>query len=107
MINSAQFDTAQSLTPRSMILSEDSEKYEYLGEKKTKNGNILNHWSVAQAGSNDKKTGCQKSRWTAPLNIIFCLNWHTQKKFYHPSSSTTRQRDNVIWPQGQKKSKNS
>ena len=43
------------LTPHSMILRETSEKLEYLGENKTKKENILTHWSVAQAGSNDKK----------------------------------------------------
>ena len=35
-----------------------------------KNENILTHWSVAQAGSNDEKNGGRKSRWTVPLNII-------------------------------------
>ena len=32
-----------------------------------KNENILTHWSVAQAGSNDEKNGGRKSRWTVPL----------------------------------------
>ena len=50
-----------------MILSEDSEKLEYLSENETKNENILNHWSVAQAGSNGEKTRGQKSRWTVPF----------------------------------------
>ena len=27
---------------------------------------ILTHWSVAQTGSNEKKTGGRKSRWTVP-----------------------------------------
>ena len=45
------------LTPRSMILRGVSEKFEYLSEDETKNKNILSHWSVAQAGSNDEKTG--------------------------------------------------
>ena len=35
---------------------------------KTKIENILTHWSVAQAGSNDEKTGGRKSRWTVPFN---------------------------------------
>ena len=33
-----------------------------------KTENILTHWSVAQAGSNDEKNGGQKSRWTVPLS---------------------------------------
>ena len=39
----------------------------YLGENEAKNEIILTHWSVAQAGSNDEKTGVRKSRWTVPL----------------------------------------
>ena len=50
--DSAQFDTAQSLTPLSIILRGDSEKYEYLGENETKFVTILSHWSVTEAGSN-------------------------------------------------------
>ena len=50
-----QYDTARSLTPRSIILCWDSEKYEYLSENETKFETILTHWSVAQAGSNDEK----------------------------------------------------
>ena len=38
--DSAQYDTAQS---------------QYLGENETKFENILNHWSVDQAGSNYEK----------------------------------------------------
>ena len=60
--DSTQYHTARNLTPRSMILPGTSEKYEYLGENETKNENILTHWSVAQAGSNDEKTGGRKSR---------------------------------------------
>ena len=29
--------------------------FEYLGENETKNENILTHWSVAQASSNEEK----------------------------------------------------
>ena len=54
-----------------MILSKDLEKLEYLSENETKNENILNHWSVAQAGSNGEKTRGQKSRWTVPFKKIF------------------------------------
>ena len=34
---------------------------------------MLTHWSVAQAGSNDKKTGGRKSRWTVPLRVGFII----------------------------------
>ena len=61
LIDSAQYDTVRNLTPRSLILGEDSEKFEYLGENETKNENILTHWSVAQADSNDEKAGGRKS----------------------------------------------
>ena len=53
-----------------MILRGTSKKFEYLGENETEFENILTHWSVAQAGSNHKKTGGPKSRWTIPLNIV-------------------------------------
>ena len=43
------------MTQRSMILCGTSEKLKYLGENGTKNKNILNHWSVAQASSNDER----------------------------------------------------
>ena len=61
LIDSAQYDTVRNLTPRSLILGEDSEKFEYLGENESKNENILTHWSVAQADSNDEKAGGRKS----------------------------------------------
>ena len=32
-----------------------------------KNRIFLTHWSVAQAGLNEDKTGGRKSRWTVPL----------------------------------------
>ena len=35
--------------------------------KRNKKQTILTPWSVAQAGSNDEKTGGRKSRWTVPL----------------------------------------
>ena len=60
-VDSGQYHTAQNfplkfgcLTPRSIILRGDSEKFEYLSEDETKKENILTHWSVAQAGSNDE-----------------------------------------------------
>ena len=41
------------------------------------------HWSVTQAGSNDeKKIGCQKSRWTVPLMkslLATCRKNHCSK----------------------------
>ena len=42
-----------------MILRGTSEKLEFLDENETKNENILTNWSVAQAGSNDKKLGVE------------------------------------------------
>ena len=45
------------MTLRSIILSVYLIlNFEYLGENKTKFENILDHWSVAQAGLNDEKT---------------------------------------------------
>ena len=52
-LDSAQYDTAQNLTLRSMIMHGTSKQFEYFGENETKNETILTHWSVAQAGSND------------------------------------------------------
>ena len=46
---------AQNLTPRSIILRGDSEKFEYLSEDESKKEKNLTHWSVAQVGSNDEK----------------------------------------------------
>ena len=46
------------MTPPSMIqrgVSFFILNFEYLGENETKNENILTHWSVAQASSNDEK----------------------------------------------------
>ena len=43
--------------------------FEYLRENETKFENILTHWSVAQAGSNDEKNGGQKYPWTVSLSI--------------------------------------
>ena len=43
------------MIPRSMILCGTSENYEFLSENQIKKENILTHWSVAQAGSNDEK----------------------------------------------------
>ena len=48
--DSAQYDTAQSLTPRSTKMRGDSEKCEYLGKNETKFEAILIHWSVTHAG---------------------------------------------------------
>ena len=41
--DSAQYDTAQNLTARSMILRGASLKFKYLGENETKNKTILTH----------------------------------------------------------------
>ena len=53
--------TQYRVTLRSIILRGDCEKFEYLSENETKNENILTHWSVAQADSNDEKAGGRKS----------------------------------------------
>ena len=49
--------------------------FEYLSENQTKNETILIHWSVAQAGLNDEKTGGRKSRWTVPLEENNTISW--------------------------------
>ena len=58
-LESVQYDTAQNLTPPSMILCrvnlEKLEYLEYLCENETKYENILTHYSVARADSNYKK----------------------------------------------------
>ena len=43
-------------------------KFEYLGKNKTKNENILTHWSAAQAGSNDEKNWRSKILLDCPFN---------------------------------------
>ena len=53
--DTSQYDTARNLTPHRMILRGTSKKLEYLSENETKKENIITHWSVAQAGSNDEK----------------------------------------------------
>ena len=63
------FDSPGYDTPASQFFS--ILKYEYLGENETKFENILTHWSVAQASSNDEKNGGPKSRWTVPLTDAF------------------------------------
>ena len=64
------------LTPRSESVF-SALKYEYLGENETKNENILTHWSVAQACSNDEKNWGYKISLDCPFNeakiIIYCL----------------------------------
>ena len=60
--DSAQYDTAGSQYFFKLY-------YDYLSENITKFENILTHWSVDQAGSNDKKTRGRNSRWTVPLRI--------------------------------------
>ena len=59
-----------TLTPRSIILRGDYEKYEYLGENETKFENILNHWSVAQAGSTDAKNWGSKISLDCPFKVL-------------------------------------
>ena len=63
---------------------------------------------MAQAGSNDDKTGGRKSRWTFPLsdveaqgkinNQIFLMTWITLQYFYVPSLGF-----NIITPNYMKK----
>ena len=65
--DSAQYNTARNLTPRRMIMRGTSEKLEYLSKNETKKENILTHWSVAQAGSNDEKNWGLKVLLDCPL----------------------------------------
>ena len=54
------------LTPRGIFYAKIQ-----MSENQTKIENILTHWSVAQAGSNDEKNGGRKSCWTVLLiNIL-------------------------------------
>ena len=74
--DSAQYDTAQNLTLRSIILRGTSEKLEYLGKNETKNKKNLTYWSVAQAGSNDEKNWGSKISLDCPFkrqNILHNL----------------------------------
>ena len=64
-----QYDTAQNLTQRGIILRGTSKKFEYLGENETEFENILTHWSVAQAGSNDEKNWGSKISLDCPFKI--------------------------------------
>ena len=55
-----QYDTPGRLTLRSMIPREDFyEKLRLTRRNLSKIENILTHWSVAQAGSNDEKNGVE------------------------------------------------
>ena len=49
------FDSVQYDTVLRGVSIFDTKFRIYLGENKTKFENILTHWSVAQAGSNDEK----------------------------------------------------
>ena len=62
-VDSAQYHSAWSIFDTKNRIS----------RKTTKIENILTHWSVARAGSNDEKTRGRKSRWTVSLiyAIIF------------------------------------
>ena len=60
------------LTQRSKILRGTSKKFEYLGEYETEFENILTHWSVAQAGSNDEKNWGSKISLDCPFKHIKC-----------------------------------
>ena len=66
-LDSAQYDTARNLTQRRIILRRTSKKFEYLGENETEFENILTHWSVAQAGSNDEKNWGSKISLDCPF----------------------------------------
>ena len=68
-LDSAQYNTARNLTPRSMIQRGTSKQFEYLGENKTKNETILTHWSVAQTGSNYEKNWGSKISLDCPFNV--------------------------------------
>ena len=81
-----QYHTARNLTLLSIILHE---KYEYLGENKTKNKTILTHWSVAQASSNDEKNWGSKISLDCPFKSrIFIIIKHQLQasSITHPPS---------------------
>ena len=64
-------DSAQNLTPRSMILRRvNLKKLEYLDENETKFKNLSTHYLVAKADSNYEKKTVRKSRLTVPLKRI-------------------------------------
>ena len=61
------------LTPSCMILHGVSFfilKFEYLSENETKIENILTHWSVAQAGSNDENNWGSKISLDCPFSLL-------------------------------------
>ena len=55
-----------------------------INSTKSKIENILTHWSVAQAGSNDEKTEGRKSCWTVSLRSVLLYKW---KKFTSESDT--------------------
>ena len=59
-------------------------KYEYLGENGPKFENILTHWSVAQASSNDEKNWGSKISLDCPFNVChlsFRFNYWNERIF--------------------------
>ena len=70
-------------------ICELSIKKKYLDKNKTKSENILTHWSVAQADSNDEKTGGRKSLWNILLTSFLLpkkRRWYNGKHSCLPSS---------------------
>ena len=61
MIDSAQYHTARRFR-----------KIRNLSENKTNKNNILTHWSVAQAGSNDVKNLRSKNSLDCPFKKMIC-----------------------------------
>ena len=61
------FYSAQSDTARSQFFQF---KITNISENETKNENVLTHWSVAKAGSNDKKTGGSKILLDCPFKYM-------------------------------------
>ena len=51
-------------------------KYEYLGENETTFENVLTHWSVAQAGSNDEKICGPKISLDCPFKVLYTVYYY-------------------------------
>ena len=64
-------------------LKNEIENVWLVGENKTKFENILTHWSVAQAGSNEEKTRGRKCRWTVSLSSCGCTKINTLNQTLH------------------------
>ena len=82
----AQYDTAQNLTPRSMILRRvNLEKLEYLGENETKFVNISTHYSVPA-----RQTRIMKKKNSSKILLDCPFKKDTEKSHLIPRSIILR-----------------